>query len=183
MNNNVEKILISKKEIIRKNKELAFNINIDYKNKKPLIVCILKGAFLFASDLIKQLNIYLEIDFMYISSYDNNFKTTGKIKILKDIRTNVKNRHILIVEDIIDSGNTIFYLKNLFKIRKAKSIKVISLLNKPDGRIIDVLIDYIGFNISNKFVVGYGLDYFQFYRNLPYIGILKNKKHKNFLNI
>ena len=123
--------------------------------------------------MIKEMDVYLEMDFMDVSSYGGGITSSGEVKILKDLDTNVEGKDLLIVEDIIDSGRTLNYLIEMFRYRKAKSIKIVTLLDKPEGRVVDVKADYVGFLVPNEFVVGYGLDYDEKYRNLPYIGILK----------
>jgi len=138
-------------------------------------VCILKGAFLFLADLVREIDIPVSVDFMAISSYAGQTESTGQVKILKDLDTLIEDRHVLIVEDIIDTGLTMNSVIKLLKTRKPKSIKICTLLDKVERRVINVKIDYYGFQIPNSFVVGYGLDFEEKYRNLPYIGVLKEK--------
>ncbi|NGW66948.1 hypoxanthine phosphoribosyltransferase, partial [Staphylococcus aureus] len=138
-----------------------------------LVVGVLKGAVPFMADIVRSIDTYLELDFMDVSSYGNATVSSGEVKIVKDLDTNVEGRDLLIVEDIIDSGRTLAYLVDLFKYRKAKSVKIVTLLDKPEGRVVNIEADYVGFNVPNEFVVGYGLDYAEAYRNLPYIGVLK----------
>lgn len=173
MKNDIEKILISTEDLDKRVDELGMQLSEEYKGKNPLVVGILKGAVPFLSDLTKAMDVLLEMDFMDVSSYGNEMASSGEVKILKDLDTNVEGRNILIVEDIIDSGRTLDYIIEMLKFRKAKSIKVVTLLDKPEGRVIDLEADYVGFNVPNEFVVGYGLDFAQQYRNLPYIGVLK----------
>ena len=125
------------------------------------------------ADIVRSIDTYLELDFMDVSSYGNATVSSGEVKIVKDLDTNVEGLDLLIVEDIIDSGRTLAYLVDLFKYRKAKSVKIVTLLDKPEGRVVNIEADYVGFNVPNEFVVGYGLDYAEAYRNLPYIGVLK----------
>ena len=125
------------------------------------------------ADIVRSIDTYLELDFMDVSSYGNATVSSGEVKIVKDLDTNVEGRDLLIVEDIIDSGRTLAYLVDLFKYRKAKSVTIVTLLDKPEGRVVNIEADYVGFNVPNEFVVGYGLDYAEAYRNLPYIGVLK----------
>lgn len=125
------------------------------------------------ADIVREMDCHLELDFMDVSSYGNATISSGEVKILKDLDTNVEGRDMLIVEDIIDSGRTLAYLVDLFKYRKAKSVKIVTLLDKPEGRMVKIDADYIGFDVPNEFVVGYGLDYAEQYRNLPYVGVLK----------
>ncbi|MCC5889293.1 MAG: hypoxanthine phosphoribosyltransferase [Alkalibacterium sp.] len=173
MKKDMESILISEEEIQEKVKELAGVLKEEYNGKNPLLVGVLKGGLPFMADLIKEMDMYLEIDFMDVSSYGNDTVSSGEVKILKDLDTNVEGRHVLFVEDIIDTGGTLAYLKDLFKYRKAASVKIVTLLDKPTGRKIDIHADWVGFTVPHKFVVGYGLDYAEHYRNLPFIGILK----------
>jgi hypoxanthine phosphoribosyltransferase len=136
-------------------------------------VGVLKGAMPFMADLMKRIDSYVEIDFMDVTSYGNATVSSGEVKIVKDLNTSVEGRDIIIIEDIIDSGLTLSYLVDLFKYRKAKSIKIITLLDKPSGRKVNLRADYVGFEVPDAFVVGFGLDYAEKYRNLPYIGVLK----------
>ena len=169
----IERILISQEEIQVRCKELGKELTENYQDKNPLVVGVLKGAVPFMADIIRSIDAYLELDFMDVSSYGNATVSSGEVKIVKDLDTNVEGRDLLIVEDIIDSGRTLAYLVDLFKYRKANSVKIVTLLDKPEGRVVDIEADYIGFNVPNEFVVGYGLDYAEAYRNLPYIGVLK----------
>ena len=179
MNQDIEQVLISEEEIQQKLKELGAIITEDYKGTLPLAVGVLKGAMPFMADLLKRVETYLEMDFMAVSSYGNSTTSSGEVKILKDLDTSVEGRDILIVEDIIDSGLTLSYLVDLFKYRKAKSVKIVTLLDKPSGRKVDIEANYVGFQVPNAFVVGYGLDYKEQYRNLPYIGVLKPSVYSN----
>ncbi|WP_100332946.1 hypoxanthine phosphoribosyltransferase [Bacillus alkalisoli] len=172
-NNDIEKILYSEEEIQAKVRELGQQLTEEYQDSFPLAIGVLKGAMPFMADLIKRVDTYLEIDFMDVSSYGNSTVSSGEVKILKDLDTSVEGRDILIIEDIIDSGLTLSYLVELFRYRKAKSIKIVTLLDKPTGRKAAIKADYVGFIVPDEFVVGYGLDYTQKYRNLPYIGVLK----------
>jgi hypoxanthine phosphoribosyltransferase len=173
MEKDIEKILVSEEEIQTKIRELAHNLTEEYKDKLPLAIGVLKGALPFMTDLLKRMDTYLEMDFMDVSSYGSGFVSSGEVKILKDLDTSVEGRDILIIEDIIDSGLTLSYLVELFRYRKANSIKIVTLLDKPTGRKADIQADYVGFIVPDEFVVGYGLDYIEKYRNLPYIGVLK----------
>ncbi len=173
MQNDIEKVLITEEELQDKIKELASQLEQEYKDKFPLAVGVLKGAMPFMSDLLKRIDAHLEMDFMDVSSYGNSTVSSGEVKIIKDLDASVEGRDILIIEDIIDSGLTLSYLAELFRYRKAKSISIVTLLDKPTGRKADITPDYTGFIVPDEFVVGYGLDYAERYRNLPYIGILK----------
>ncbi|MGX7167784.1 hypoxanthine phosphoribosyltransferase [Facklamia hominis] len=170
----IERVLVTEEELAEAVKRLGEAITRDYQDKEILVVGILRGASLFMADVIRQIDCYLEIDFMDVSSYGTATESSGEVKIIKDLDTSVEGKHVLIVEDIIDTGRTLQYLINLLKVRKAASIKICSLLDKPSRRIMtDVIVDYVGVEVPNEFVVGYGLDYEQKYRNLPYIGVLK----------
>lgn len=179
MERDIEKVLISEEEIQAKIRELAAQLSEEYKDRYPLAIGVLKGAMLFMGDLLKRMNCYLEMDFMDVSSYGNSTESSGEVKILKDLDTSVEGRDILIIEDIIDSGLTLSYLVDLFHYRKAKSIKLVTLLDKPTGRKSKIKADYVCFNVPDEFVVGYGLDYAEKYRNLPYIGVLKPEVYRN----
>lgn len=171
----IEEILITEEDIQEKIAELGAQLTADYQDKFPLAIGVLKGALPFMSDLIKRIDTYIELDFMDVSSYGNATVSSGEVKIVKDLNTSVEGRDVLILEDIIDSGKTLNYLVDLFKYRKAKSIKIVTLLDKPTGRKVDLKADYVGFLVPDAFVVGYGLDYAEKYRNLPYIGVLKKE--------
>ncbi len=175
LQNDIEEVLITEEEIQEKVAELGAVLTADYQDKFPLAIGVLKGALPFMSDLIKRVDAYIELDFMDVSSYGNATVSSGEVKIVKDLNTSVEGRDVLIIEDIIDSGKTLNYLVELFKYRKAKSIKIVTLLDKPTGRKVDLKADYVGFLVPDAFVVGYGLDYAEKYRNLPYIGVLKKE--------
>ncbi|MEO4055538.1 hypoxanthine phosphoribosyltransferase [Solibacillus sp. CAU 1738] len=173
--NDIEKIMITEEQIQERVKELGAQLTAEYDNKFPLAVGVLKGAMPFMTDLMKRFDSYIEVDFMDVSSYGNATVSSGEVKILKDLNTSVEGRDVIIIEDIIDSGLTLSYLVDLFKYRKAKSIKIVTLLDKPSGRKVELNADVVGFEVPDGFVVGYGLDYSEKYRNLPYIGILKRE--------
>ncbi|GAF17672.1 LOW QUALITY PROTEIN: hypoxanthine-guanine phosphoribosyltransferase [Bacillus sp. JCM 19046] len=172
MKNDMKDILLTEEQIQKKIKELGHDITEEYRDRFPLFVGVLKGALPFMADLIKAVDTHLEIDFMDVSSYGKGMVSSGEVKIVKDLNTQVEGRDVLIVEDIIDSGLTLSYLIELFKYRKAKSVKL-TLLDKPEGRKVDLVPDMTGFIVPDEFVVGYGLDFAERYRNLPYVGILK----------
>lgn len=172
MQSDIKEVLITEDEIREKCKELGKELAVEYDGKFPLAVGVLKGALPFMSDILRQTQIPLEMDFMDVSSYSGT-RSSGEVKIVKDLDTKVEGRDLLIIEDIVDSGLTLSYLVDLFKYRKAKSIKIVTLLDKPDGRTAAIKADVVGFEVPNEFVVGYGLDYNEKYRNLPYIGVLK----------
>lgn len=165
--------LISEEEIQQKTKELGARISKDYTGKEVTVICVLKGGVMFMVDLVKQITVPLKMDFMVVSSYGNEFKSTGVVKIIKDLDESITNQHVIIVEDIIDSGRTLNYLIKILKERNPASIEICTLLDKPEQRIAQVDAKYVGFAIENHFVLGYGLDYEQLYRNLPYIAINK----------
>lgn len=173
MNKDISDVLLTEEAIAEKVKELGLILSEEYRDKNPLMICVLKGSIVFMADLIRQMNIKCEMDFMAVSSYGAGTTSSGSVKILKDLDTPVHSRHVLVVEDIMDSGLTLSKLVELLKHREAASVKVVTLLNKPDRRKVDISPDYSGFDIPDEFVVGYGLDYAELYRNLPYIGILK----------
>ncbi len=175
MINDIKEVLLDEPAIQKKVKEIAGQISADYKNKFPVMICILKGGVLFLTDLIKNISIPVELDFMALSSYGDTTKSSGVVKIKKDIDVDIAGRHVIIVEDIVDSGLTLKYINDYFKQHKPASIKICTLLDKPKAHKTKIHIDYLGFEVGNEFVVGYGLDYAQKYRNLPYIGILKEE--------
>lgn len=175
MHNDIDHVLISQEEISNKCKEIGRQLTNEFDGKFPLAIGVLKGAMPFMSDVLRHTEIHLEMDFMDVSSYGSGMRSSGEVKIVKDLDTKVEGRDLLIIEDIIDSGLTLSYLVDLFKYRKARSIKIVTLLDKPTGRTAAIKADLIGFEVPNEFVVGYGLDYQEKYRNLPYIGVLKPK--------
>jgi hypoxanthine phosphoribosyltransferase len=170
----IEKVLLSEEQILTRVRELGQTISADYEGKDLLVVGILKGAFIFMSDLVRQISIPVEVDFMATSSYGQSTKTSGVVKVLKDLDSPIEGRHILIVEDIIDSGLTLSYLTEILRSRKPESIKIAVLLDKPERRQTALSVDYVGFTIPDEFVVGYGLDFDSKYRGLPYVGILES---------
>ncbi|HCX04326.1 MAG TPA: hypoxanthine phosphoribosyltransferase [Clostridiales bacterium] len=179
---NLEKItkevMISEQEIKDKVKELGKMITEDYKGKDLVVICVLKGAIMFVSDLIKEIKVPLAIDFMAVSSYGNSTKSSGVVKIIKDLDDSIEGKDVLIVEDIIDSGLTLAYLLDNLESRDPKSIEICTLLDKPTGRKTDVDTKYVGFEIKDEFVVGYGLDYAEKYRNVPHIFVLKEEVYQ-----
>lgn len=169
----IKEVLISEEEIQEKTKELGALLSEQYKDKNPLIVGILKGALPFMADLMKQMPILLEYDMMDVSSYGSALTSSGEVKIVKDLDASIEGRHVIIVEDIIDTGRTLKYIQDMLMRRNAKSVKIATLLDKPSGRVTNLDVDWKCFDIPDEFVVGYGLDYRENYRNLPYVGILK----------
>lgn len=177
MEKDIAKKLFSEEEILVRVKEVAAQIDEDYKGKHPTLIAILKGSILFYSDLIRNMKTDVVLDFMEISSYGNG-TTSGNIKFIKDADFSVEGKDILLVEDIVDSGKTIDYLIKALALRKPNSIKVCTLLDKKEARKVPVEINYSCFDVGNEFVVGYGLDYAEKYRNLPFIGVLKEEIYK-----
>lgn len=173
MHDDIKETLISKEAIAEKCAEIGRQLTTEYDGKFPLVIGVLKGALPFMSDVIRYTETHLEMDFMDVSSYGSGMRSSGEVKIVKDLDTKVEGRDLLIIEDIIDSGLTLKYLVDLFKYRKASSVKIVTLLDKPTGRTAAIKADVVGFEVPDEFVVGYGLDYQEKYRNLPYIGVLK----------
>lgn len=173
MKQDLSAVLFSEEQLRQKVAELGARITEDYRDKNPLIVSVLKGSYVFMADLTRQIDTKCNVDFMVVSSYGAGSKTSGEVQIIKDIEQQIEGRELLIVEDILDSGVTLSYLMKVLKARGAKSIRLCTLLSKPERRKVEVEVDYLGFEIPDEFVVGYGLDYAETYRNLPYIGILK----------
>lgn len=163
-------ILIKEKDILKKVKELGKQINHDYKNRNPILIGVLKGAFVFMADLLREIEIPIEVDFLSIYSY-NGKESSGVVRITHDLSLNIENHEVILVEDIIDTGRTINYIMENLNTRKPRSLEICALLNKKNNRVINVLLRYVGFEIPNVFVVGYGLDYSNKYRNLRYIGV------------
>ncbi|MBF0778366.1 hypoxanthine phosphoribosyltransferase [Streptococcus cuniculi] len=175
----IKKILISEEEIVAKSKELGKILTEDYAGKNPLLVGILKGSIPFMAELVKHIDTHIEMDFMVVSSYHGATESSGTVKIIKDLDTDVAGRDILFIEDIIDTGRTLKEVKELFALRQAASIKIVTLLDKPEGRVVEIEPDYTCFTIPNEFVVGFGLDYDENYRNIPYVGVLKEAVYSN----
>jgi len=175
MKNDIARILLSEEEIQARVREIAEQISRDYAGKNPIMVCILKGAVLFYTDLLRNMDIPMQMDFMAVSSYGNKTESSGEVKISKDLSVSIENRHVIIVEDIVDSGFTLTHLCRILNNRGAASIALCTLLDKPARRAPGITLksDYSGFNIGDEFVVGYGLDYAERYRNLPFVGVLK----------
>ena len=169
----IDRILISEEELSKIVKELGAKITEDYKDKNLLLVSILKGSVTFMADLMREITVPCEIDFMCVSSYGGGTKTSGTVKIIKDLDINLEGKDLLLVEDILDSGKTLNYITQVLKTRNPASIRICTLLDKPERREADIKADYFGAFVPDEFVVGYGLDYAEKYRNLPYIGVLK----------
>lgn len=179
MDNDIAKILYTKEEIAEVVARLGTELTAEYHDKNPLVVGVLRGSAPFMMDLVRAMDCYLEIDFMDVSSYGEALESSGSVRIVKDLDTDVRGRHVLLVEDIVDSGRTLEKLLELFAARHAASVKVCTLLDKPERRAVDVTADYVGLSVPNEFVVGYGLDYRQQYRNLPYVGVLRPEVYKH----
>ena len=175
MHNDIKEILLTSEQIESKAKELSEQLNKDYAEKKPILLGLLKGSIPFMGDLMKHMDIPAQMEFMDLSSYHGGVASSGQVKIMKDMDTSVENRHVIIVEDIVDTGFTLSKVIDLLKHRGAETVEVVSMLDKPEGRIVEMQAKYVGFVIPKEFVVGYGLDYDEFYRNLPYVGILKEE--------
>lgn len=173
MRDDIKEVLFTQQQLKDKVSELGARITADYQDKKPLIVSVLKGSYVFMADLTRKIDTACNIDFMVVSSYGMGAKTSGEVQIIKDIEQQIDGRDLIIVEDILDSGVTLSYLMKILSARGANSIRLCTLLSKPSRRKVEIAVDYLGFEIPDEFVVGYGLDYAECYRNLPYIGILK----------
>lgn len=176
MHNDVKKILISEEQIIERTTELAQMINNDYKGERVTLVGLLSGSIPFLAELMKHITLDCEIDFMDVSSYRGT-QSTGEVRILKDLTKPIDSRNVIIVEDIVDTGKTLKVVKGILENRDPKSLKIITLLDKPEGRVVECDVDYVGFSIPNEFVIGFGLDYDELYRNLPYIGVLREERY------
>lgn len=179
MQKDLEKVLLTKEEISKMISGLGKQISEDYKGKNLLLVSVLKGSIVFMADLMRSITIDCKIDFMAVSSYGSGTKSSGRVKIIKDLDIDLEGYDLLIVEDILDSGNTLYNLKKLLMGRNPKSIKICTFLDKPARRTADIKADYVGIEIPDDFVVGYGLDYDEKYRNLPCLGILKRRVYEN----
>ena len=166
-------VLIPQKELEQRIREMAVQISKDYEGEELHLVCILRGSIFFTCELAKYITVPVTIDFMSVSSYGDGTESSGRIKIMKDLDDSIKDKNVLVIEDIIDSGRTLAHLMSFLKVREPKSLKLCTLLDKPDRRVVNVEVDYVGMEIPDLFVVGYGLDYAQKYRNLPYIGVVE----------
>ena len=167
------KVLVPEEDVAKRIKELGEQISKDYAGKQVHLICVLKGGVFFMCELAKRITVPVSMDFMSVSSYGDGTKSSGVVKIAKDLDETLEGKNVLIVEDIIDSGRTLYYLMDILSKRNPKSMKPCTLLDKPERRVKDVKVDYVGFNIPDEFVVGYGLDYAQRYRNLPFIGVVE----------
>lgn len=167
------RVLVSEEDVTKRIKKIGAQISKDYEGKEVHVICVLKGGVFFMCDLAKRISVPVSMDFMSVSSYGNEKQSSGVVKIVKDLDESLDGKDVIIVEDIIDSGRTLSYLVEILKKRNPNSLKICTLLDKPERRVSDVKVDYVGFNIPDEFVVGYGLDYMQKYRNLPFIGVVE----------
>ena len=178
MHPDVDSIMISQEQLCRRVGELAAELDREYQGKRPLMISILKGSIMFYADLLRAMTIPIEMDFMAISSYGAGAKSSGEVKLIKDLDRKIEGKDVIIVEDIIDSGYTLSYLKRMLYSRNPASVKICALLDKYERRVVPIEADFKGFDIRDEFVIGYGLDYAERYRNLPYIGILKRSVYE-----
>ncbi len=179
MNDDIKKILIGEEELKAIVGKLGEQITEDYKGKNLLLIGVLKGSVIFMADLMRAIDLPCNIDFMAVSSYGNGTESTGRVKINKDLDSDIQGKDIIIIEDILDSGKTLYYLRDILSARKPASIKICTLFDKPERREADIKADYVGSLVPNEFIVGYGLDYSEYYRNLPFIGVLKESVYEN----
>ncbi len=179
MNDDIKKILIGEAELKAIVEKLGKQITEDYKGKNVLLIGVLKGSVIFMADLMRTIDLPCNIDFMAVSSYGNGTESTGRVKINKDLDSDIQGKDIIIIEDILDSGKTLYYLRDILSARKPASIKICTLFDKPERREADIKADYVGSLVPNEFIVGYGLDYSEYYRNLPFIGVLKESVYEN----
>ena len=173
LDQDIERILLPQAQIHQRVAELGAEIDRDYAGKEPLLVSVLRGSFIFMADLVRSITLPCTVDFMAVSSYGKGTSSSGQVKIVKDLSESIEGKDLLVVEDILDSGNTLYYLLQLLQARHPASVRLCTLLDKPSRRVKPVKVDYTGFSIPDEFVVGYGLDYAERYRNLPYIGVLR----------
>ncbi|PGM49106.1 hypoxanthine phosphoribosyltransferase [Bacillus sp. AFS053548] len=169
----IKDTLISETDLKNRVKALAKQIEHDFNNEPLILVVVLKGSFVFAADLVREMKSNINVDFISVSSYSNQTESTGKVRLLKDLDENITDKNVVVIEDIIDSGLTLHFLRDHLQMHKPKSIKICTLLDKPERRKIDLPVDYVGFVIPDEFIVGYGIDYAQQYRNLPYIATVE----------
>ena len=173
LEHDMESVYFTEEQLQKRVKELGAQITADYAGKSPVCIGVLKGSFVFMADLVRAIDLYCDIDFISVSSYGNGTTSTGAVKLTKDLSQDIGGRDVLIIEDILDSGVTLNYLREYLGVRKPASIKICTLMDKPARRKAPIYADYVGFECPDAFIVGYGLDYAQRYRNLPYIGVLK----------
>ena len=173
MHKDVKQILYTEEELRRRVKELGSQITADYYGRRPMLISVLRGSYIFMADLTRAINLNVTVDFMAVSSYGAGTVSSGQVEIKKDLSDSIEGKDLIIVEDILDSGNTLYYLMDVLRARKPASIRICALMDKPDRRTKPITADYVGFTIPDAFIVGYGLDYAEKYRNLPYVGVLK----------
>ena len=178
MHKDVEQILYTEAELRQRVKEIGCQITADYAGKNPMLISDLRGSYIFMADLTRSINLDVTVDFMVVSSYGAGTVSSGQVEIKKDLSDSIEGRDLIIVEDILDSGNTLYYLMDVLKARKPASIRLCTLMDKPDRRTKPITADYVGFTIPDAFIVGYGLDYGEKYRNLPYVGVLKHSVYE-----
>ncbi len=183
MHRDIEEVLITQEQLRQKVQELGQQITNDYQGKPLLLLCVLKGALMFLADLARAIDLPLELDFMVVSSYGSATESSGVVRIVKDLEEPIDGKHVLVVEDIVDSGLTLHYLLEVLRTRNPSSLRVCALIDKAKEREKVVIPDYIGFQVADRFVVGYGLDYAQRYRNLPYVGVLKPSVYQDTLDV
>ncbi len=173
MHQDVKQILYTEEDLRRRIRELGAQIAADYAGRTPMLVSVLRGSYIFMADLTRAIDLDLTVDFMAVSSYGAGTVSSGQVEIKKDLSDSIEDRDLIIVEDILDSGNTLYYLMDVLRARKPASIRICTLMDKPERRVKPITADYVGFTIPDAFIVGYGLDYAEKYRNLPYVGVLK----------
>ena len=174
MHKDVEQILYTEEELRQRVRELGCQITADYAGREPLLISVLRGSYIFMADLTRSINLDVTVDFMSVSSYGAGTVSSGQVEIKKDLSASIEGKDLIIVEDILDSGNTLYYLMDVLRARKPASIRICTLMDKPERRTKPIKADYVGFTIPDAFIVGYGLDYAEKYRNLPYVGVLKS---------
>ena len=178
MHKDIDQILYTEEELRQRVKELGCQITADYAGRQPLLVSVLRGSYIFMADLTRSINLDVTVDFMSVSSYGAGTTSSGQVEITKDLSDTIEGRDLIIVEDILDSGNTLYYLMDVLRARKPASIRICTLMDKPERRTRPITADYVGFTIPDAFIVGYGLDYDERYRNLPYVGVLKRSVYE-----
>ena len=179
MEKDIERVLLSQEELQARVRALGEQISKDYAGKEPLLISVLRGSYIFMADLTRAIDCMCRVDFMAVSSYGAGTSSSGQVNIVKDLSDSIEGKDIIVIEDILDSGNTLFYLMQILQARHPASIRLCTLLDKPSRRIKPIMADYAGFEVPDEFVVGYGLDYDEKYRNLPYIGVLKPQVYEN----
>lgn len=181
LKDDIERVLISEKDLQKRVAELGAQISADYAGKEPILVSVLRGSYIFMADLTRRIDTFCRVDFMAVSSYGAGTVSSGQVSIIKDLSDSIEGRDVIVVEDILDSGNTLHYLFQILQARHPASIRLATLLDKPSRRTKPITADYVGFEVPDEFVVGYGLDYDELYRNLPYIGVLKPRVYEETL--